>query len=82
MNNTLHVRILSPQKLMLDTEASSVSSRNLQGPFDILPLHANFITMVENQTITVRPIKQKQLVFKFPMAIIVNLSNKVNIYIP
>lgn len=79
-NFTLRVRILSPQKLLLDMEASSVSSKNLQGPFDILPMHANFITVVEDQQIVVRIPKQKPLTFKFPIAIIYNNNNRVNIY--
>ncbi len=52
---TLHVRIISPQQLLLDTEASSISSKNSLGNFDILAQHANFITLVENTPITVRP---------------------------
>ncbi|MDP3758406.1 MAG: hypothetical protein Q8Q86_01695 [Candidatus Daviesbacteria bacterium] len=81
MNNlTLHVRIVSPQQLLLDTEAQSVSSKNLQGNFDILPQHANFITMVENSPIVVRQTEQKPLTFKFPLAIIITVENKVNIY--
>lgn len=80
MNQTLHVRIISPQQVILDTQASSVSSKNLQGNFDILPLHANFITIIENQPIVVRPPKQKPLSFKFPLAIILTTENKVSIY--
>ena len=77
---TLHVRIISPQQLLLDTEASSVSSKNMQGPFDILAQHANFITIIENQPIVVRMPKQKPLVFKFPLAIILTRENIVSIY--
>ena len=80
MNSTLHVRIISPQQLILDTQASSVSSKNMQGPFDILAQHANFITIIENQPIVVRMPKQKPLVFKFPLAIILTTENNVNIY--
>lgn len=88
-NPTLHVRIISPQQLILDTEASSISSKNLQGDFDILPQHANFITLVENSPIIVRAVgpasptqrgEQKPLTFKFPLAIIITTENKVNIY--
>ncbi|OGE64833.1 hypothetical protein A3I48_04455 [Candidatus Daviesbacteria bacterium RIFCSPLOWO2_02_FULL_36_7] len=77
---TLHVRIISPQQLILDTSASSVSSKNPQGNFDILPQHANFITIVENEPIVVRTLDQKPLIFKFPLAIILTTENKVNIY--
>ncbi len=77
----LHVRIISPQQLILDTDASSVSSKNVQGNFDILPQHANFITLVENAPIVVRPDKEhKPFVFKFPLAIILTRENKVDIY--
>lgn len=77
---SLHIRILSPQQLILDTEANSVSSKNLQGPFDILPQHANFLTVIENQPIVVRVPKQKPLTFKFPLAIIYATNNQVNVY--
>lgn len=79
-NPTLHVRIVSPQQLILDTNASSVSSKNLLGNFDILPQHANFITLIENSPIVVRLQGQKPLVFKFPMAIILTRENEVDIY--
>ncbi len=79
-NPALHVRILSPQELILDIEASSVSSKNSQGVFDILPEHANFITLIENYPIIVRIKGQKPQSFKFPLAIIFNSNNQVNIY--
>lgn len=77
---SLHVRIVSPQQLMLDTQAVSVSSKNSQGNFDILPLHANFVTVIENSPIVIRVEGQKPLTFKFPKAIIMAQNNKVNIY--
>ena len=77
---TLHVRIISPQQLILDTEAFSISSKNLYGPFDVLALHANFITVIENSPIVVRVPNQKPITYKFPLAIILVTENKVNIY--
>ncbi len=79
-NPTLHVRIISPQELILDTQALSVSSKNTDGNFDILPQHANFITMVENSPIIVRLGKDKPLMFTFPLAIIITTQDNVNIY--
>ncbi|MEK7617428.1 MAG: hypothetical protein AAB414_05240 [Patescibacteria group bacterium] len=80
ITSTLHVRIISPQQLILDTDALSISSKNLQGNFDILPMHANFITVVENEPIIVRVAKQKPLTFKFKVAIIYTTNNQVQIY--
>lgn len=79
-NPTFHVRILSPQKLYLDTDCVSISSENLKGKFDILASHANFITMVEKHDIVVRIKDQKPLVYKFPMAIIMTRENRVDIF--
>lgn len=79
-NPTIHVRIISPRELILDTQAQSVSSKNSQGSFDILPQHANFITLIENSPIVVRIPNQKPQIFKFPLAIIMTRENQVNIY--
>lgn len=79
-NQTLHVRIISPQALLLDTKATSVSSKNSSGSFDILSEHANFITMIENSPIIIRIPNQKPLTFNFPLAIIMTSQDKVNIY--
>ena len=79
-NQTLHIRILSPQQLILDTQAQSVTSKNTQGNFDILPLHANFITVIENVPIVIHTLEGKRLSFAFPFAIIFTANNQVNIY--
>lgn len=80
MNQTLHIRIISPQQTFFEGEVNSVSSKNLQGSFDILPQHANFITTVENSPIIIRVQGQKPQTFKFPIAIIYTTRNVVNIY--
>lgn len=80
MNQALHVRIISPQQLILDVEAESVSSKNSQGSFDILPLHANFITLVEDNPITVHLDKNRMVKFRFPLSIVFTSDNRVNIY--
>lgn len=77
---TLHLRIISPKEFILNTDALSVSSKNLQGSFDILPQHANFITLVENSPIIVRIPNQKPLTYQFPLAIILAKENNVDIY--
>lgn len=79
-NPTLHIRILSPQQLILDAEAQSVTSKNTQGNFDILPLHANFITVIENEPIVIHTKEGKSLIFAFPFAVIFASNNQVNIY--
>lgn len=77
---TLKVRILSPQLLIFEGKANSVSSKNFAGNFDILPEHANFLTMVDNAPIVVRTPDGEKKEFKVPFAIIYTHSNMVNIY--
>ena len=79
-NESLKVRIITPRKVIFEDQALSVSSTNSSGKFDILPEHANFITIVENQTITIRIRNKRRLTFSFPLAIIYNINNMVNIY--
>lgn len=43
----LHVKVYSPFKTFFDETAFSLSGVNLTGPFDILPKHHNFISLVE-----------------------------------
>ena len=44
---TMHLKIYSPYKVYFDGEAVSVSAESATGPFDILPKHHNFITLLE-----------------------------------
>jgi hypothetical protein len=43
----MHVRVYSPFKSYFDEPAYSISAVNHTGPFDILPHHHNFMTMVD-----------------------------------
>lgn len=76
----LSVKINSPDKVIWEGEASVVSSINSKGPFDILPLHANFITIVENKPIKIKTIEDKLIDFTFPHAVLYIHGNKVLIY--
>lgn len=80
MKDILQVRIVSPKQDIFFSPAVSVSSINSAGKFDILPQHANFITLINNSPIVVRLPSGKNVTFKFPLAIIYLVNNQVNIY--
>jgi F0F1-type ATP synthase epsilon subunit len=44
----LHVRIQAPYRVYYDGKAQSVSAENKTGPFDVLPGHRNFITLLSD----------------------------------
>lgn len=54
MATFLNVKILSPTQTIYDGPALSVSSTNSSGKFDILPYHANFITLVQKSPVILR----------------------------
>ena len=79
MSDTFTLRINSPEELIWEGEAVSVSSVNSQGPFDVLAFHANFISIIENQPIRVntgREVKE----YTFERSVLYVHSNKVYIY--
>ena len=77
---TLKVRIITPKQVIFNEDSLSISSTNTVGKFDILPTHANFITLIQNSPIIIRKTNHQLVTFKFPLAIIYTVSNKVNIY--
>lgn len=50
----MHIRISSPFTNFFDEDAYSISAQNETGPFDILPRHHNFITLLDACEIIVR----------------------------
>jgi F0F1-type ATP synthase epsilon subunit len=48
---TLTVMIMTPEKVLFTGEATSVSSINDTGPFDILAGHSNFISLIKDSLI-------------------------------
>ena len=79
MSDLLKVKIYSPEKVIYDGTAKSVSSQNSDGVFDILPKHANFITIVQNQPIKIAA-SEKISEYTFSKAIIYVHSDQVLIY--
>lgn len=81
---TLTVKVISPQDVLYDGQALSISSKNVAGSFDVLPKHSDFITIVENQPIVVKtfnpPAGGDKLTFQFPLSVIYVHENKVTIY--
>jgi F0F1-type ATP synthase epsilon subunit len=50
----MHVKIYAPFKVYFDDDALSISAINDTGPFDILPKHHNFMTLLNAGDVTVR----------------------------
>lgn len=55
MEDLLSVTIIASNKTYYDGPAKAVSSVNKVGPFDILPQHENFITLLKDKVIVYQP---------------------------
>jgi F0F1-type ATP synthase epsilon subunit len=53
-NPTMHVKVHAPYKTYFDGEANSISAINRTGPFDVLPHHKNFMTLLIPCNIVIR----------------------------
>jgi len=61
-------------------EARSVSSSNAEGPFDILPMHANYITLINDDPIVVIEEDGAKKTYNFRHSVIYVHDNNVKIY--
>lgn len=77
----LTVRVISPQVTLFSGPALSVSSVNSVGNFDILPEHAKFVTLVENQKVTLQLPDGNKREFAFKLAIIHVKEDEVVVYV-
>lgn len=75
----LKVSVKSTLAIIWEGEADSVSSINTQGPFDVLPMHSNFISVIENHPIIVRIGREKKE-YTFSFSVIYAHSNVVDVY--
>ena len=78
--NELQVFVMSGDSILYNDKATSVSSRNENGRFDILPLHTNFISIIkEFINIQQSDSQHKEIIIK--NAILRVYENNVQIFI-
>lgn len=71
---------MTPKETLFNGAALALSSSNTSGNFDILPYHANFISIVDNQKLKLVTLDNQIIEFKFHQAIIYVFQNKVTVY--
>ena len=76
----IQIKIMTPQQVVFNGPALSLSSKNTDGKFDIIAQHANFITIVEDQPIDIIQPDKRKISFNFNLAIIHNASNIVSVF--
>lgn len=79
--STIHLKLYSPYKVYYDDDAESVSAENATGPFDILPRHHNFITLLRACEVDIRSAKGGDKKIKISRGIMHVHLNKVTIFL-
>ncbi len=80
ISDTVDVTINSPDEVLWQGKANSVSSENSIGLFDILPGHSNFVTLVKDKPIIIRMF-DKEKTFSYKNSVIAVHGEEVKIYV-
>lgn len=80
-SSTMHVKVHSPFKVYYDDDAASLSAVNKTGPFDILPKHKNFMTLVSPCNIVVRAIGKPDFSLPVTRAVMHVKADKVTVFL-
>lgn len=78
--DTVHIKLYSPFRTYYDQEAFSLSAVNKTGPFDILPQHHNFMTLLDEGEIIIRDEKSEKKV-KISHAVLHVKKDKVTVFL-
>ncbi|MGZ6004640.1 MAG: hypothetical protein ACXWLH_00655 [Candidatus Saccharimonadales bacterium] len=77
---SMHVKVYSPYKIYFDDEAQSISAVNGTGPFDILPQHHNFLTLLDPCDVIIRT-RGEQRQIRISRAVMHVKSNQVIVFL-
>jgi len=80
IGNKITVSIKNKKEQLFLGEASSITSKNDRGIFDILPFHVNFITLIYDFIVIDRNLNTEKR-FEMENGILYTLGNKIDIYI-
>lgn len=78
---TFNLLITNPERIFFDGEAYSISSKNDSGPFDILPNHAHFVSLLNDVKVEVVSKEEKKLTFAVARGLISAKDNKVRVFV-
>lgn len=78
---SIHVKVYSPYQVYFDDDANSVSAENDTGPFDILPRHHNFMTLVNPCEVVIRRENKSDKLIRISRGVLHVRSNKVTLFL-
>lgn len=76
----IFIKVYSPYQIYYNEEADSISAENDTGPFDVLPRHHNFITLLNPCELSIRSGEQEKRI-KITRGVMHVRSNKVTVFL-
>ncbi len=76
----LNVAIRTREKEIYNGQCSTLSSQNEKGEFDILPFHANFITLFSGSILLDKGMPTEKRI-EIEKGVLYNMSNQVSVYV-
>ena len=80
MKNNFQLKVVSREGIVFDGQAESITSFNEKGKFDVLGLHANFISLI-SKGMTIRNKEGVVSEIKFDNALLRVSKNNAEVYI-
>jgi F0F1-type ATP synthase epsilon subunit len=77
----LHIKVYSPYKTYFDEMAGSISAVNNTGPFDILPKHHNFLTLLNPCELSIRLLNGEEVKIKISRGIMHVKKDQVVVFL-
>lgn len=77
---TMRVKVYSPFKVYFDDQGNSISAVNDTGPFDILPRHHNFMTLLSPCDVVIRT-DQKEVKIRISRGVMHVKADKVIVFL-
>ncbi|HEX5456482.1 MAG TPA: hypothetical protein VFW77_03900 [Candidatus Saccharimonadales bacterium] len=81
IHDRIHIKIYSPFRTYFDGNAVSVSATNDTGPFDVLPQHHRFMTILNAGEVVVRGEGKEQQRYKIDRGIMHVRDNQVTVFL-
>lgn len=80
LKNNINVTILNAESVLYNKEAAALTSYNEEGKFDILPYHANFISIIK-KSIIVHELNGTDKEFPLEVAVLKAYENTIQVYL-
>lgn len=79
-STVLYVTVRSPEKLLFEGECEYLSSINERGPFDVLPMHESFISII-NTGIKIKTKQGEIKEFKVDRGVLRAYKNRLDVFL-